>query len=488
MIKLFVKSSGLVFAGNVVAKVLSLMTLSMLGRYLGPTTLGLYNAVISTGASINQILDFGSSIVIQKEAASLKPGNELKINTILSFYVFLQTGLVFLIAGVFLFFNKKIISLFFENKVDNYVLIFLVIIVITNLLITVIQQLLLGLGLFKEFAVRVMIVNILSFLSFAGVFIWFGSDLNPALTATILSLIINAGITYFIIFKILKRNNIRVLSQFQIQKYKKNLYDGFVYYIGSTLIGAIVTLSLISLFVNYISVKEFGYMRIGASLSAILGMFISSLQPVTINMLAQSGYDSEKLKSFQLRVVAGILFLVNFIIVLFIDPIIRFLFGEVYLEGSSVIAFMLLMQNAVFIASIVSNFEIASNNISLIGKVSAIGALCNLLLSFLLIPKVGITGFYIAHFVGHISGTFFLVVYNIKKNNYLEKNRIYSNFLFICLGTIISFYLIHIDFLFYKIPLYISAFMVLVFVFYKYILTREERSLSKRLIIRYYRK
>lgn len=482
MIKSFIKSTGFIFLGNVLSKILSLLTLSLIGRFLGPNILGSYNAVISTGTSINQILDFGSSIVIQKEAVNIEDKKNSYLISLLTFYLSVQFGVVLLLIVISIFNADYILKLLFENEFSTQILYFLIPLVVLNLLIQMLQQLLLGLGLFKEYASRIVIVNLISFLTFIITFFIFGNSLYLSLVASIISLFFNVMITYFLISKYVVNNEVGLSKLLLLDKTKSTIYNGFIFYFGNTLVGAIVTLSLIGLFSNFISIKDFGYMRIGASLSAILGVFIGSLQPVTIRLLSKTDFDTHKLKSFQLRVVTCILFIGVFIMVAFINPIISTLFGDVYLEGKQIIVFMLLMQVVVFISSLISNFQVAANNTKFIGIISAIGALINLILSFLLIPKFGIHGFYIAHFLGYLFGALMLVYKEMVNSIYADRQKIYFAFYFIFFGTILLYLFSHITYIFYQILAQILTLFFLIIIFYKFILSEAERNILRRII------
>lgn len=488
MIKSFIKSTGFIFLGNVLSKILSLLTLSLIGRFLGPNILGSYNAVISTGTSINQILDFGSSIVIQKEAVNIEDKKNSYLISLLTFYLSVQFGVVLFIIIISIINADYILKLLFENEFSTQILYFLIPLVVLNLLIQMLQQLLLGLGLFKEYASRIVIVNLISFLTFIITFFIFGNSLYLSLVASIISLLFNVMITYFLISKYVVNNEVGLSKLLRSDKTKSTIYNGFIYYIGNTLVGAIVTLSLIGLFSNFISIKDFGYMRIGASLSAILGVFIGSLQPVTIRLLSNSDFNANRLKSFQLRVVTCLLFIGIFFIVAFINPIISLLFGDNYLEGKQIIVFMLLMQIIIFVSSLISNFQVAANNTKFIGVISAGGALLNLILSFLLIPKYGIYGFYLSHFLGYIFGAIMLVYKEMTNNIYDDRQKIYLAFSSILFGTFLLYLFDYIAYFYIQIFAQILTLSFLGAIFYKYILSEDERDISKKILLNNFNK
>lgn len=404
MIKNFIKASGWVLSGNLISKLINFLTLSILARFLGPSGLGVYNAVLSSTMSINQISDLGTSIVLQKESAKISEKNKSQIGSLFITTVIVQLAMNIIFSTIIIIWPEYFFNHFFKDLGSIDLLYYSVPLILFQCLAQLALTFIAGLGEFKFYSIRLMMTSMVTVLVLVLFLFLFTPNPAIALTATIVSVLINIIITWYLVYIAAKRQDVRFENKYWGYNLRQIKNEGFVYYVGNTLVGAIVTIVLVKLFAKHISLEYYGYLRIGSSLAAILGIIPAAIQPVTINFLSKDNLTGNSLKSVQIRFLVFFIILITILILIFLNPIISILFGSIYLTGKDVILFLVSIQIIILTSGIISNFLVASGHTSFIGIVSTFSVLANLVLAMILIPKFGIYGFYISHFSGYFLG------------------------------------------------------------------------------------
>ena len=482
MIKNFLKASGWVLSGNLISKIINFLTLSILARFLGPSGLGVYNAVISSTMSINQISDLGTSIVLQKESAKISENNKLQIGSLFLTTIIVQLVMNIVICTIILIWPEYFFNHFFKDLGSIDLIYYSVPLIIFQCLAQLALTFIAGLGEFKFYSIRLMITSIVTVFVLVLFLFLFAPNPAIALMATIFSVLINIIITWYLVYVASKRQDVRFVNSYWLTNLRQIRNEGFVYYVGNTLVGAIVTIVLVKLFVKHISLEDYGYLRIGSNLAAILGIIPAAIQPVTINFLSKDNLTGNSLKSVQIRFLVFFILLITIIILIFLNPIISILFGSIYLMGKDVILFLVSIQIIILTSGVISNFLVASGHASFIGVVSTFSVLVNLVLAMILIPRFGIYGFYISHFTGYFLG-FIAICY---------KEAIHLNFVFsVETKYMIGLYLFSILGLF---PMFlvnsfiiigIYGFLLIVFlmiVFFHKVMKQNERNVLLRIL------
>jgi len=415
LIKKFIKASGWVLTGNLISKVINFLTLSILARFLGPAGLGIYNAVMSSTMSINQISDLGTGIVLQKESAKISDSNKSRIGSLFLTTVTVQLVMNLIICTIVLIWPEYFFNHFFKDLGSIDLIYFSVPLIIFQCLAQLALTFIAGLGEFRFYSIRLMLTSMVTVIMLVLFLFLFSPNTITALIATIFSVLINIMITWYLVYVAAKRQGVRFVNSYWVNNLRQIRNEGFVYYVGNTLVGAIVTIVLVQLFAKHISLEDYGYLRIGSSLAAILGIIPAAIQPVTINFLSKDNLTGNSLKSVQIRFLVFFIILITMLILIFLNPIISLLFGSIYLVGKDVILFLISIQIIILVSGIISNFLVASGHTSFIGVISTFSVLANLVLSIILIPKFGIYGFYISHFAGYFLG--FLAMCYKEANN-----------------------------------------------------------------------
>ena len=482
MIKNFLKASGWVLAGNLSSKIINFLSLSILARLLGPQGLGVYNAVLSTTMSINQISDFGTSIVLQKESSKMSTNNDPQLGSLFMTAVFLQLFLNSIICFIILLWPDFFFNEFFKELGSISLLYYSIPLIIFQCLAQLALTFIVGLGEFRLYSIRLILTSIIT-LVFLVIFLHtLNSNAITALIATIFSVVINIAITWYLVFISAKKKNITINKGYWIENLRLIRNDGVIYYIGNTLIGAIVTLVLVQLFAKYISLENYGFLRIGSSLSAILGIIPAAIQPVTINFLSKANENINSLKSVQIRFLFYFIIVITLMILIFLNPIISILFGSQYLLGKDVISFILSVQIIILSSGIFSNFLVASGHTTFIGIISTLAALSNLILAIFLIPRYGIYGFYISHFVGYFSGFLVMGCKEALKVNFrvsIQVKYMIGLFILSFMGLIPIFI---IDSFLILIIYGLAFIIILTIIFYNKILKQNEKAIFKKML------
>ena len=290
--------------------------------------------------------------------------------------------------------------------------------IISNLPLTLIM----GLGEFKKYSIRMVICNFIILVVILSCVLSFQVKTTGAIIGLLIALVLNSLFTWAILLPILRKYKVRFSLNNLFTETRDILKEGFIYYVGNTLITAVANILLIGLFTKYIGIEEYGFLRIAGSLIAILNVIPLALKPVTITFLAGEHTENEmRLKSIQLRYITMFTFVISIVLLLFINPIVIILFGDKYVDGIPIFIFLILSQVMILVSSLLSNFLVAKGFTTYIGVVSSLGALTYIFICFAAIPRYGIYGYFLAYIIGYGLGFGFLIFKEFNLYNYVDK-------------------------------------------------------------------
>jgi O-antigen/teichoic acid export membrane protein len=445
MIRKFVKAGSWVLASNIWAKGLNFVLLNVLARFLNPTGFGLYNAIISSAASINQICDVGSTMVLQRSSARINELPQEKIGNrfLIIFLIQFIFNLVFTLA-IYLypdFFDR----LLFHNSITDKPIQLIGLVALMQIIFQVPLTLIIGLGEFKKYALRMILSNGIALIVTILTLLIFGINIKFALWGLILSLFINALLSWRMLQRVLKQKEVKLklvnLWKETIQVFR----EGFVYYLGNIFAGAIFNIVLIGLFSKFIGIEEFGYVRIATAMVAMMSIVPAAVQSVNITFLARNEVRGIELKSMQLRYISVACFLISMVLLCYLNFLIKTFFGAVYLAGREIFVFIILLNMMIVVSAVITSFLVSKGHGTYVGIVSSISVILNIVASLLLIPRIGIYGYYIGQTIGFGLG-FILVTYKeFKEYNYpdLRSLRKLAAVLVLGLGGIIPVFIMN---------------------------------------------
>jgi O-antigen/teichoic acid export membrane protein len=410
--KNIIKNSYRVVLSSIITKISNLFILSSLSRLLTKSELGLYNIYINTGTSFNQLLDFG--LTIQMQRISAKYNNENK--NILGNKI--GASLLFLIVVNFVFcfllflFQKQVASLFFYN--NNFNIFLLIPLIFFEGLNQYFLFLMIGFGEFKILNFKNIIYTFSSLFIILFASFYFGY--RGALYGYILSTIINFVLSTYFIKQILKTNRIEITINNFFPTFFELLKEGFFYYFGNTLLGSIFGLVTISVFIKFLNIEDFTYLRFSGALNSLINFLPTALLPLMLTYLSKSNeIETFNLKSIQFRYFTFFLVVSSLLIIAFLNPIITLLFGKKYLNGFYIITILTLVNLFTQITNMFSNFLISNGQMNYVGKVSFITILTLIISIYFLVPKYGVNAYLICYLFTQLAS---LILVFIKDNTF----------------------------------------------------------------------
>lgn len=472
---------------NIAIKLINFMSISLIAHYINTSLFGTYNALISIANSVNQFCSLGTDISMQRTGSKIGNLGAERVGSRFSVIIIIQLILNGFISFILWIWDDFFFNLLMTNQGDLSIFGSLGIVVCLQAISLVPLKLVMGLGEFRIYALRMLGASLI-IVSFLILYVeLFGPGLKILIYSLISALIINSLITWYVVKIILQKNQIILnLKNFKYEL-KDILNESLIYYTGNILIGAIANFIVVLYFNKYIGISEYGYLRISASLIAIVTIIPVALQPVTLTFLSGDVENNNYLKSIQLRYVMSFAIIVSFLLICFIDPIILYLFGNSYLNGKMIYVTMILIQIMIIYSSLISNFLVSSGHTNFVGISSTIGALCFLLLLITLTPVYKLNGYFIAYFIGYGVGFLILLYKEFSINAYEEISQILSVNIILILGA--SSYMLTLDSSM-SFKLLISAIFIAlsVIISYRMIMTNSEQKIIKFRIIRYLKK
>ena len=233
-LKRFVESSFLVLGSNVLAKILSFLTISIVARILSTQEVGIYNGLLTVALSINQMADLGIGIILQRESARVSISGSKKLGNIYGvaiLFTLLLNLLIFIIITVFDgYFYQLLLGKDAKMSIELFRLI--PYIIFFQYLNQLPSYLIMGVGEFKEYAKRTVASNFFSIL-LIPIACYYGG-VAFALQSFAVVLMLTSVFSWRIAIKILKAKNIELSVSSFFSELKNLLIGGFFYYLGNT--------------------------------------------------------------------------------------------------------------------------------------------------------------------------------------------------------------------------------------------------------------
>jgi len=475
--KSFLKSGFIIVKTNLVSRFLNMFSIGLLSRILSLQNFGLYNIYINTGNSINQIAELGISIPTQQKIAQCRKEQKEELGNFLGSIVLLVFIISIIVIFILIIFKNYIFQNILKNNYNSAFTSIIIIIILFEYLNVFSTSILYGFGnfsnIFKKntFSYTTLLVLLIPAAYFFGfIYVFYSYALY-----TLITLIYSA----FLIKIEISTNNLNIgLKNFY--KHNKSIFkNGFVYYIGSTLLGSITGLLTVSLFSKYVNVVDFSNFRIASSIIALINFFPIGLASITISYLSQSDkYEAINLKKFQFRFIIFFTLFLSILLHIILVPFITLLFGHQYLSGINYISYLIFLNFFTQTATIINNFLISIKKNNFVGLISIFHSLVIICTLKYFISNFGFNGYLLIYF----STTIFISVILLFKEFFTtdyqrDKNKI---ILFLSLSYITIFLIliilnvIKIKIIFYIINLLLICLYFLFF--YKYFITKDEKN------------
>ena len=432
---------------SMLSKLFGFFSISILSKIIAVKEFGFFQSFINSALYINQISDLGTTVVLQKNSAKYFLDEDSRVKFQNSLSIVFLIGLIansFFVLMIYIYQNT-----FFESvlkiKDFNGFSSFFSVLIIVQFLLSIPTLILMNIGKFKDYSLVNTITSFLSFvITILGAY-FFG--IRGAIISYVVVTFINSIIFWTFFFKIIRNHGFTIKFFFSIGELKYVFTKGFIYYLGNTLLGAVVGLYTITLYVKYISIEEFGFLRIASSINAIITFLPASIIPIVFSYISLNSEEAvAKIKILQIKYISSIVFLLSIVIIFFLNNFILLFFKKDYLNSIHLVSQLLLINVVTISQTIFINFFIARTEGNKMGFVAILSLMLNILLLAVLLPTFKSNGYVIAFFSATIFSHTITVFFELKQNRT-------NKFLLNELG---KFYLLFV-------PFFVSSFLCLFF-------------------------
>jgi O-antigen/teichoic acid export membrane protein len=388
------QSNIIVSSGKNISAVIALLFSVVMGRMLGPYDYGLFSfcmvvvsfSLIFTNLGINMTLTrFISSSIGQNEF--FKAGGIVRL--LFKYKVFLTI----LISFIILLFPDYLAANIFNKPEAANIVFFAGFVLIFHSFFDFFYDFFLGVKNFYTYSIIHVSQQFFKFI-FATILVYLGFGVTGAIYALFISYIL---ILVYVIFTIKSKHNF-VFSSKKIKTKKKALFNFGIWVFLSTVVGGaygIVDQVMISMLLG---VTDIGYYRISVS-----WMFaITYLLPISAYAMYpyfSSSQDKKILASMvqkSIKYAAMFVFPAAFLLSAFSTIFIQFLYGENFLEAGSILRILSFVAIPLMMTILIATFFSGIKRPDVVGKITSILILLNVLLNYFMIPLYGAEGAAIA--------------------------------------------------------------------------------------------
>lgn len=378
----FVKNTGWILAGKIIQMVLSLVVNMLVARYLGPNKYGTLNYVNSYVAFFTTFCNLGLNYIIIKELIS-KPEEEGKILGS-AMYMRLFASMISMIV--------LLAIIYFSNNRDNYLV--LIALLQSFALLFAAVDVILYWYQSKMLSQRTTFASVIAYvimsaykiilIIFKKELIWFA-----------LSISLDALCISFILFVFYKKDKGQKFI-FSITVAKRMLKQSWHFIISGLMVTIYTQIDKIMLG-KMLDFNSVGLYSIAILISGLWLFFpvsiIDSARPLILEAREKGSYDLyiKRLKQLYAVVIYSSL-AYGIFVTIFSNPIILLLYGKEY-YGAKPALIISVWYCAFSLSGSVNNIYLLSEGKSkFVQLISIFGALINILLNYLMIPKWGISG------------------------------------------------------------------------------------------------
>ncbi len=394
----YFRNTGWMFGGRIFTLAISFFVGAYIARYLGPANYGLLNYVISFVGLFGFLASFGIDGIISREIIK-DPTSKDKL---------IGTGFFIKIAGSFLTITTVILTAFFTTP-DIFTFLLIVLFSLSyvpqafNIIEVYFQSQVLSKNVVRAQISATLIATILKILVIVlnkGIF-WL--TLIYVIEAALFALFLLITFKYYgHHFKSLK---------FDVSIAKSLLKDSWPLMLSTLAIALYMKIDQVMI-KNMLNDREVGLYAVAVKLSEfwyfIPGIICGSVFPAIMNAKKINiNLYKQRIKKLNL-----LMFIVAFLIALpvsiFAESIIYILFGHDYISASTVLSLYVWAGISVSINLSVNQFLVSENMTKIYFISTMLGAIINILLNLLLIPKIGIIGSAIATTISYTLVTIFI--------------------------------------------------------------------------------
>ena len=410
----YFKNTSWLFAEKLLRITAGLFVGIWIARYLGPEKFGLFSYTQSFVALFTAFATLGLNSIVVRELVKDQSKRDVLLGTafllkligsviVLSLLAFatslqdndaLTNSLIFIIASGTLFQSFNVIDFYFQSKVLSKFVVF------SNTI-----------SLFISSVIKVyLLLNEASLIAFAyvGLFDAF---------------VLSCGFIYFYF-----QNNLSIFNwSFDFKIAKSLLKDSWPLILSGVLISIYMKIDQIMI-KEMLNDEAVGQYAVAVRLSEIwyfLPMvFTTSLFPAIINAKKQRKEVYERKLQFFYNLMAWLAILIAFTMTFLSEWIVNFLYGDQYNQAGSVLIIYIWAGVFVFLGG-ASQKWLLSENLQLYSAINtAIGACVNVIMNYILIPRLGIEGAAWATLVSYFIAAYLcLVLWKSTRGNFIRLTK-----------------------------------------------------------------
>lgn len=384
------------FGGRFISLGISFFVGVYIARYLGPANYGLLSYVTSFVGLFGFLASFGIDGIVSREIIKDHDKKDGLIGT--GFYIKLVGSLI-AIASVF------VISLFTTHDIFTLGLIWIFSLSFIPQAFNIVEIYFQSQVLSKKVVIAQIVSNVCSaILKLSVIF------LNKGIFWLTLIFLVEASIYgVILLFNYRKFGNHIRSWKFNKNIAKSLLKDSWPLMLSSVAIGIYMKIDQVMI-KNMLGNEQAGIYAVAVKLSEVWyfipTLICTSLFPSIVNAM----HTNKGLFENRMKRLYSLMFWISFIIAIVTTilayPIIAILFGKAYMGAITTLQIYIWAGVAVFIGSAVGQYILASNSTKIYFYTTIIGALVNISLNIILIPRMGIKGAALATLISYIIATF----------------------------------------------------------------------------------
>ncbi|MBW4496717.1 MAG: oligosaccharide flippase family protein [Oscillatoria princeps RMCB-10] len=437
----FIKGSLLLSIASVVVRLSGILMLVPLARLLGPKQLGIYSLVFWLVQSGTMLGRLGVDAAMHRNGAQIYRTNPVATGRLLGVGGTMM-GLSFtaLSAAVWIW-RSPLAEHWLGNKEAAEWFSYAGAILFTEGMGLVLMTGLLSLHKFQNHSMATA-TGALGRLLLSPLLAW-RYGLSGAFLGLMLASLLQLGVAAVSFYRSVQEYRIPLILQGLWQESQHILRFGLPFYAGNALIG-LVTLPMMGELGRVAGVETLGQLRIGQSLSQIVGFLPGAIAPVAISVLSEAhaaeASDFQRLRSVHLR---GNWLLALTIVTFFSlasRPLIGLLFGDAYQSALPVVIGMSWVALVTVVVENLNLYSLSAGNTKVIALASIIQKVIFVSLTFWLIPPWGGMGFVFGLLIGGLFQLLIMIAALWHKIEALLRRQIYLLFLW----SLVSFGCAHL--------------------------------------------
>jgi O-antigen/teichoic acid export membrane protein len=392
----YFKNTGWMFLGRFFTLAISFFVGVYIARYLGPANYGLLNYVISFVGLFGFLSSLGIDSIISREIIKDHNKKEEIIGT--GFYIKIF-GSILAIISIF------IVSILTTKDLFTLILIWIFSLNFIPQAFNIIEIYFQSQVLSKKVVTAQIISNIIAAL------------------LKIICIFLGKGIFWIIIIYILETSIFAIILLFSFKKFgnyiskwkfnkkiaKQTLVDSWPLMLSTVAINIYMKIDQI-IIKNILGDGSSGIYAVAVKISEIwyfipMLICISLFPAITKSIAINNNLFEDRMKKLYF-LMFWLSLIITTITTILADPIIKKLFGNAYLESIPILKIYIWSTIIVFLSVAIGQYVISHNLTKIYFFYTALGAIINIILNIILVPKIGMSGSAIATLISYTIATF----------------------------------------------------------------------------------